>query len=49
MLIVKESCEDSNIGESGKRLVECATDHNGRCNQSHVLKHSMEKSQLMLH
>ena len=39
----EESCEDSYIGESGRRLVQCVKDHNNRDNKFHLLKHSIDK------
>ena len=36
------SCEESYIGEAGRRLYERVKDHNGRDKNSHLLKHSIE-------
>lgn len=39
----EESCEDSYIGEPGRRLEEWVKDHNGRDNKLHFLNQFIEK------
>ena len=37
-----ETCRESYIGESGRRILERIKDHNGRDLKSHILRHSVE-------
>ena len=38
-----QTCENSYIGETARRIQERIKDHNGRDHKSHMLKHSIEK------
>ena len=37
-----ETCRESYIGESGRRILERIKDHNGKDLKSHILRHSVE-------
>ena len=40
----EESRTDDYIGESGRWVIKCAKDHNGKDITSHMLRHSTEKN-----
>ena len=39
----EENCNESYVGETGRRLLERVTDHNGQDKNTHIFKHSVER------
>ena len=41
-----DNCTEDYVGETARRIVESAKDHNGRDQHSHLVKHAIENNHL---